>query len=137
VSCVRAARRVLAAVLLATVVGCSGPIAADEPFRTIRVRIHFSRFEPSRIVVSAGETIRFVVRNTDPIAHEFIVGNEAVQRIHEEGTEAHDPVRPGEMSVSAGSTRQTVYTFGSYDLLFGCHLPGHYAYGMRGSITVA
>jgi uncharacterized cupredoxin-like copper-binding protein len=22
------------------------------------------------------------------------------------------------------------------DLIFGCHVPGHYAYGMRGTVTV-
>ena len=31
----------------------------------------------------------------------------------------------------------TTFTFGERDLLFGCHLPGHYVYGMRGTIEVA
>jgi uncharacterized cupredoxin-like copper-binding protein len=31
----------------------------------------------------------------------------------------------------------TTVTFPSQgSLLFGCHLPGHYAYGMRGVITI-
>jgi len=129
-------RALLAAVLLATAAACARPAAAREHDRTIVVTIHFSHFHPSHVEVSRGETVRFVIRNTDPIPHEFIVGPEAVQRIHEEGTEAFHPPRPGELSIPAGSSRTTVYTFGRRGLLFGCHLPGHYAYGMRGSISV-
>ena len=37
-----------------------------------------------------------------------------------------------------GETIVTTVTFPSTgSLLFGCHLPGHYAYGMRGMITIA
>jgi uncharacterized cupredoxin-like copper-binding protein len=129
-------RALLATVLLATSAGCARSASGGEHERTIVVTIHFSHFDPSHIEVSPGETVRFVVRNADPIPHEFIVGDEAVQRIHEEGTEAYHAPRPGEFSIPPGSTRTTVYTFGPRDLLFGCHLPGHYAYGMRGSISV-
>lgn len=32
---------------------------------------------------------------------------------------------------------ETTYTFSSGDdILFGCHLPSHWGYGMRGEITV-
>jgi len=60
-----------------------------------------------------------------------------VQDYHEQGTEAHHAGRPGETSVAPGATAETAYTFISRGtLLFGCHLPGHWAYGMRGTITV-
>ena len=51
----------------------------------------------------------------------------------------HDGSVPGQISVPAGTTRATTFTFGasSNNLLFGCHLPGHYAYGMRGSISIS
>ena len=79
-----------------------------------------------------------MVENTDPIDHEFIVGDEQVQQAHEAGTEAHHPPRPGEISIPPGETVVTTVTFPSQgSLLFGCHLPGHYAYGMRASITIA
>ena len=49
----------------------------------------------------------------------------------------HDGSIPGQISVPAGRTVSTMYTFGGVQhLLFGCHLPGHYAYGMRGTISV-
>jgi uncharacterized cupredoxin-like copper-binding protein len=45
--------------------------------------------------------------------------------------------RPTEVSISAGTTRTTTVTFelpGTY--LFICHLPGHEAYGMVGTVVV-
>jgi len=40
--------------------------------------------------------------------------------------------------VPAGTTRATTVTFGpsTGTMLFGCHLPGHYAYGMVGTIEI-
>ena len=106
--------------------------------RTVHIGIHFSRFDPSDIDIEPGQTIRFVVENADPIDHEFIVGDEQVQQVHEAGTEAHHAPRPGEISIAPGETVVTTMTFPSEgSLLFGCHLPGHYAYGMRGVITIA
>jgi len=112
----------------------AGPTA-----RTVNVTIHFSHFDASSIVVDPGETVRFVIHNEDPIAHEFIVGDRYVQLIHEIGTEASHGAKPGEVSVPAETTAETTFTFpttpGQY-LQFACHLPGHYAYGMHGSIVI-
>jgi len=115
---------------------CSQAAAAPAE-RTVRIRIHYSAYSLGHLDVSPGETVRFVVTNTDPIDHEFIVGDESVQVAHELGTEAYHPPRPGEITIRADETVETTYTFGDRDLLFGCHLPGHYVYGMRGTISVA
>jgi uncharacterized cupredoxin-like copper-binding protein len=106
--------------------------------REVRIVIHHSRFEPSDVDVAPGETVLFVLENTDPIDHEFIVGDARVQLVHEQGTEAHHAPRPGEITVPAGATRSTTVTFprSSGSTLFGCHLPGHYAYGMVGTIEM-
>lgn len=105
---------------------------------TVELTIHHSRFSTAEIRVRPGTTVRFVVHNTDPIPHELIVGDEAVQDRHERGTESHHGDRPGEVSVAPGQTAETVFTFpaSSGRLLFGCHLPGHWAYGMHGTIRV-
>lgn len=96
-----------------------------------------SRFDPARLQFSAGDTVRFVVRNTDPIDHELIVGDQDVQDLHEQGTERHHGTKPGEISVPAGETAETTYTFDQPGrLFFGCHLPGHYDFGMKGTISV-
>lgn len=117
--------------------GCSRAGAAGTQ-ETVHVTIHFSHFEPASFHFTAGDTVTFVVTNEDPIDHEFIVGDETVQAVHEKGTEAHHGAKPGEISVPAGTTRTTTYTFTTATpLIAGCHLPGHYAYGMRAPITVS
>ena len=104
---------------------------------TVNVSIRYSRFSMSTLKVHTGSTVRFLVHNNDPINHEFIVGDAAVHARHEHGTHpAHPPV-PGEVSVDAGQLGETFYRFdqaGKY--LFACHLPGHFAYGMRGWVEV-
>ena len=109
--------------------------------RTVVVTMRHSRFEPAAVRVEPGERVRFVLRNTDPIDHEFILGDDGVQRRHEQGREReHHGEVPGERSVTAGQEAVTTYAFpAALDgraLEFACHLPGHYAYGMRGKVTV-
>ncbi|HET6747689.1 MAG TPA: plastocyanin/azurin family copper-binding protein [Actinomycetes bacterium] len=108
---------------------------------TVVVTMHHSRFQPKVVRVAPGTTVRFLLRNTDPIDHEFILGDDAVQRRHEQGREReHHGEVPGEVSVAAGGEAATTYTFrtgGPASLEFACHLPGHYAYGMRGVATVS
>ena len=130
------AYRVFAAVLLASGAACAPAQADPVGPRTVEIVLHHSRFEPSTIQAEPGETLRFVIVNTDPIDHEFIVGDDSVQELHERGTEAHHDPRPGEVTVLAGQTVTTTFTLGERDLLFGCHVPGHYAYGMRGVVLV-
>lgn len=114
--------------------GGTGP----DGLRTVTIDIRFSKFSVGDLRMKPGETVRFVIRNHDPIPHEFIVGDMVVQDHHEKGTEAHHGDRPGEVSVAAGATAETRYTFlSSGTLFFGCHLPGHWNYGMQGMITVA
>lgn len=126
----------LALVCGALVLGAScAPAAGSE--RVVRIDIEHSAFDPAVLEVQRGESVTFVVRNGDPIDHELIIGDELVQDVHEKGAEAHHGSKPGEVSIDAGDTAETTYTFGEAgELIFGCHLPGHYDYGMRGSITV-
>jgi uncharacterized cupredoxin-like copper-binding protein len=83
--------------------------------------------------------VRIVVRNTDPIDHELIVGDQATQDRHERGVEAHhDGSVPGEVSVPAGAVVTTTYRFDQPGrFLYGCHLPGHWDYGMRGVVIAS
>lgn len=105
--------------------------------QTVAVAIRYSRFVPAHVTVRPGTTVRFVITNTDPIDHEFILGDEAVQRRHETGTEPSHGAVPGEVSAAPGETVETIYTFALPGrLLIGCHAPGHYAYGMKGSVRI-
>lgn len=104
---------------------------------TVTVDLHYSKFSISTVHVRPGTTVRFLIRNADPIAHEFIIGDEQVHDRHRLGTHpAHPPV-PGEVSVGPGELGETFYRFdepGRY--LFACHLRGHLAFGMRGWFEV-
>lgn len=105
--------------------------------QTVTITIRHSRFIPAHFTVRRGTIVRFIITNTDPISHEFILGDEAVQRRHETGTEPEHGHVPGEVTVPPGTTAETTYTFDrSGLLLIGCHAPGHYAYGMRGWVRI-
>lgn len=133
-------RAALAALLAAIVAGgaCADEDRLDSSAqRVVHVKLRDSRFVPDHFEFEAGTTVTFVVENTDPIDHEFIIGDAGVQQAHEEGTEAHHGAKPGELSIPIGETRRTTYTFDEPGtLLIGCHLPSHYDFGMRGEITV-
>jgi uncharacterized cupredoxin-like copper-binding protein len=105
--------------------------------RTVTIAMHYSHYEPAAVTVPAGVPITFLLRNEDPIEHEWIVGDEATHQRHRTGTEPHHGERPTEQSVAALSTVRTTVTFdrpGTYRYI--CHLPGHEAYGMVGVVTV-
>ena len=119
-----------AAVLAGTVARTNEPVVID-------VTIHFSRFEPTSINVPAGRPVTFVIHNADPIDHEWIVGDEALHLRHRAGTEPVHDARPTEVSIGALTERSTTVTFAHpATLAFICHLPGHEAYGMTGTLTV-
>ena len=109
---------------------------AREPVM-VEIEVHYSRFAPSVIEVPAGRPVTFVITNTDPIDHEWIVGDAALHERHRTGTEPVHDTRPTEVSLDAGTTRRTAVTFdepGTFTFI--CHLPGHEAYGMTGTLVV-
>jgi len=79
-------------------------------------------------------------RLSDPIDHEFILGAHAVQNHEESGTDTvHDGAVPGMVFVPALTTASTQVTFpkqATGELIYACHMPGHNAYGMRGSLEI-
>lgn len=106
---------------------------------TVTITVEHSHFNPSRVNVRPGTTVRFVIVNRDPIGHEFIVGDAEVHRRHEAGTEAVHPPRPGEVSIPAETTAETTFAFpggGADAVVYACHLPGHFRYGMAGEVDI-
>ena len=132
---------VVAAVLLAPVLVVVGASAASAPSgahtTTVRIDIHYSHYTPDFVSVPVGVPVRFVIRNLDPIDHEWIAGDAAVHALHRTGTELHHGARPTEVSIAAESTVETTVTFpAAGQLQYICHLPGHEQYGMVGTLVV-
>ena len=135
---VRLVPAVLIVGLALAATACAQAVAADDEARTVVIDIRNSRFSMAAITTVAGDEIRFVVRNHDPIAHEFILGGDDVHRRHAQGVEReHHGDLPGEVSVPAGQEASTRYRFEQPgQLLFACHLPGHLKFGMSGTVTI-
>jgi uncharacterized cupredoxin-like copper-binding protein len=142
-------RSVVGLVLFATVLPmlCGyGLVAAQASSRveplgpglvTVELTTRYSRFSTDEIVVRQGTLVRFVVTNEDPIHHEFIVGPPEVHAAHEAGHDLVHPPVPGEVAVDPGETGLTTYLFDTPGTVeFACHLPGHLAYGMHGTVRV-
>ncbi len=124
--------------LVAVAVGAAAASQTAGTYReTVYIDIHYSRFDASRLRVPVGVPVRFVIRNLDPIDHEWIVGDERTHTAHRTGTEAHHGARPTEISVPPLTTVETIVTFPTRgSQLFICHLPGHEQYGMIGTLSV-
>jgi uncharacterized cupredoxin-like copper-binding protein len=111
--------------------------AAGASARRVEIRIHYSHFEPSALNEPLGVPVTFVLVNQDPIDHEWLLGDAAFHERHRHGTEAHHGARPNEVSIPALTTVETTLTFTAPGLQqYICHLPGHEAYGMVGTLTI-
>ena len=120
------------AILAATVIGgCQ----AAAPSTRVEIVIHYSHFDPSSVSVPLGVPVTFVLVNQDPIEHEWLLGDAAFHERHRKGTEAQHGARPNEVSIPALSTVETTLTFDApVEWQYICHLPGHEAYGMVGTL---
>lgn len=98
------------------------------------------RFTPARIDVRQGETVKFVVRNTGKVMHEFVIGTKSENGKHAEmmvkfPNMEHD--EPYMAHVPPGKTGEIVWTFNrAGEFEFACLIAGHYQGGMVGTITV-
>ena len=98
------------------------------------------RFTPARIDVRQGETVKFVVRNTGKVMHEFVIGTKAENAKHADlmvkfPNMEHD--EPYMAHVPPGKTGEIVWTFNrAGEFEFACLIAGHYQGGMVGTIKV-
>jgi uncharacterized cupredoxin-like copper-binding protein len=140
---------------LVLVVACSGagstrspsaPAASATAASPAATRIEVTltdsfTIELASTTVPAGVPVTFVVTNSGAIAHEFYLGDEDAQAEHEEemiagGGMGHD--EPNGIAIEPGETKELMHTFEiAGETLAGCHEAGHYAAGMKATITVA
>jgi uncharacterized cupredoxin-like copper-binding protein len=108
--------------------------------RTIQVSTTDTlRFTPDQVSVRAGETVAFEISNPGAVPHEFFLGPAAEQQAHEADMSGGAPMHsePGQVDVPAGKTVRLVHTFEQPGTVeYGCHIPGHYSAGMRGTLSI-
>jgi cation-transporting ATPase V len=114
--------------------------AANRIDATVVVRMSEFRFTPSAMTVHHGERVRFVFTNVGSTEHEAFIGDAAGQDAHESAMRmggSHHDHSGDEVDVAPGKTGELTYRFSQPGaILVGCHLPGHYAAGMRATVTV-
>lgn len=111
---------------------------------TRKVEVNMSdkmRFTPSSFNAKQGETIRFVIKNSGNLKHEFVLGTEKELKAHYELMKKNPEMEhsePNMVTLTGGQTSEIVWQFtkaGKID--FACLQPGHYEAGMKGKVTVA
>ena len=100
-------------------------------------------FEPASVTIAAGDSVTFRVENVGVIPHDFTLGDSHLQEEHEaemaemspDDMAMHD--EPNAFTLASGETKEMTWHFTEAgEILFGCHTPGHYAAGMKGTITI-
>ena len=171
--------RLVAGSIAAAIIAAGGLVLADtghgkgasigEPgspgkaTRTVEITIRDTLYEPESIQVKAGETVRFVIRNTGELLHEFNIGTAAMHAEHQKemaqmvehgmltatginsqlmnmdhsklgmAPMKHDD--PNTVLIEPGKTAELVWRFSrNATLEYACNLPGHYDAGMVGQI---
>lgn len=98
------------------------------------------RFTPDRITVKAGETVRFFLKNTGKVPHEFVIGSMDELREHAEMMRRMPEMKheePNSITLAPRQIGGVVWQFdrpGTVD--FACLVPGHFEAGMVGKVQV-
>jgi uncharacterized cupredoxin-like copper-binding protein len=129
----------------------SSPGTPDQP-RPVNVLMHDYSFNPRTVYLVAGETVRFEIINAGMIDHEFVLGDDAVQRAWADANAASTPpaafatpppavAPPGtgglRVLLRPGQAQSVIYAVpatGTLQLM--CHLPGHLERGMVGRVAI-
>jgi uncharacterized cupredoxin-like copper-binding protein len=109
--------------------------------RTIALRMTDAmRFEPDRIEVRQGDTIRLRVANRGRLLHEIVLGTSQALDAHAELMKKYPGMEHDEAHmahVPAGRKGEIVWTFNrTGEFAYACLIPGHFEAGMVGKILV-
>lgn len=131
--------------------------------RTVTITVRDNLYEPETVEVKKGETIRFVIKNTGELLHEFNIGTADMHAAHQKemmqmaehgmltatginhqmmnmdhGKAGMPPMKhddPNSVLIEPGKTAELVWKFSKdANLEFACNIPGHYEAGMIGQI---
>lgn len=99
------------------------------------------RFNPSFIRVSAGETVRFEVRNVGKLRHELVIAGEDELDTHAKAMRLNPRMKHDHhnmVHVAPGESRHIIWRFTHAGIVpFACLQPGHFEAGMQGKVLVS
>lgn len=136
---------------------------AAQATRTIAVTMTDDlRFDPDGIEVAPAEIVTFKLTNAGKIPHEFTIGGQVAQDLHESemaadsmksmsGAQHKQHIKAlnakaakldkkadafDSVHVAPGETQEVTWAFtGEEAPMLGCHQPGHYKGGMKGEVV--
>lgn len=132
--------------------------------RTVVIKIQDNFYEPETVEVKKGETIRFVLKNSGELLHEFNIGTASMHDNHQKemakmaehgmltatsvnhkmmnmdhskmGMPSMKHDDPNAVLLEPGKSGELIWKFtNNAKLEFACNLPGHYEAGMVGYIN--
>ncbi len=118
------------------------PGVASRVTRTIDVEAADTmRFTPANITVKRGETVRFRIRNSGQLPHEFSLGTEKDLLEHYEVMKKFpgmEHAEPNQISLKPGEQGEIIWRFTKAGVVhFACLHVGHYDAGMKGQVRVS
>ncbi len=121
-------------------IGQTGQVARVS--RTIQVDMTDGmRFIPDKVAVTQGETIRFVIKNSGQLKHEFVMGTAKELKAHYDLMKKFPNMEHADdnmLTVAPGRTGELIWLFGKAGVVdFACLQPGHYDAGMKGVFEIA
>ena len=115
-----------------------------KPARTVQVTMRETDgkmvFIPDRLDVRRGEQVRFILRNSGALDHEFLLATTDENLKHAEAMKKNPEMEhdePNGRRVTPGKADEIVWRFtktGEFE--FACLIPGHREAGMLGKIVV-
>lgn len=118
------------------------PGMAKDVTRTINLNASDMEFDIKELKIDDGETVRFVVKNTGDVDHDFTIGPPDVQADHRQemmemmesgAAMANQHEEPNAVFLEPGQTKELIWKFGEVKgLEYACNVPGHYEAGMLG-----
>ena len=117
------------------------PGVAANVSRTIEVDAADSmRFTPANVSAKKGETIRFVIKNSGKVPHEFSIGTEKELKEHYEVMKKNPGMEHDEankISLKPGKQGEVIWRYTQTGVVhFACLHVGHYDAGMKGQVKV-
>jgi uncharacterized cupredoxin-like copper-binding protein len=97
-------------------------------------------FVPDKVEVKKGEQIRFVLRNSGALEHEFVLATAEENARHAEQMKKNPDMEhddPNGKRLKPKGTAEIVWKFTKAgEFQFGCLIPGHTEAGMVGTVVV-